>query len=97
MKRIMVLGFAVLTVAACSSAVRWEKPGGAASDRQRDETECTSLASVERSVTAAQTTGTSIGTPNDPQRTRIQTYDAVVFEECMKTRGYQRVPARPPA
>lgn len=97
MKRVMVLAFVLVAGVSCSSAVRWEKPGGGASDQQRDETACTSLASVERSVTAAQTAGTTTGTPTDPQRTRIQTYDASAFEECMRTRGYQRVPARPPA
>ena len=30
-----------------------------------------------------------------PQRNRIQPHDAGVFEECMRTRGYERVPARP--
>ena len=35
------------------------------------------------------------GTPLDPQRNRIQPYDAGVFEECMRTRGYERVPPRP--
>ena len=34
-------------------------------------------------------------TPYDPQRNRIQTYDAAGFDECMRTRGYERAPARP--
>ena len=34
-------------------------------------------------------------TPYDPQRNGIQTYDAAGFEECMRTRGYERAPARP--
>ena len=93
----MVLTFVVLASASCSSAIRWEKSGVGVGEQQRDETECTSLASRESSVPTAQSTATSTGTPYDPQRARIQPYDAGVFEECMRTRGYQRVPSRPPA
>lgn len=48
----------------------------------------------ETTVPSASTVGTSTttGTPLDPQRNRIQPYDAGVFEECMRTRGYERVP-----
>jgi hypothetical protein len=27
----------------------------------------------------------------------VRDFDAGVFDECMRTRGYERVPARPPA
>jgi hypothetical protein len=81
----------------CSSAVRWQKAGVAGADQRRDETECTSLAT--RESTAATTTGYGTGTtttmPVDTQRNRIQPYDAGVFEDCMKTRGYEQVPPRP--
>ena len=97
MRRVTVLAFVVIASAACSSAIRWEKPGVGAGEQQRDETECTSRASRESSVPTAQSVGTTSGTPVDPQRTRIQPYDAGLFEECMRTRGYERVPARPPA
>jgi hypothetical protein len=79
----------------CSSAVRWQKSGVAAPQQRQDETECTSLATREptASTTTGYGTGTTTTTPVDPQRNRIQPYDAGVFEECMKTRGYERVPA----
>ena len=51
----------------------------------------------ETTVPSASTVGTSTttGTPLDPQRNQIQPHDAGVFEECMRTRGYERVPPRP--
>jgi hypothetical protein len=97
MKRVMVLACVVIASTSCSSAIRWEKPGVGVGEQQRDETECTSRASRESSVSAAQSAGTTSGTPIDPQVTRIRTYDASLFEECMRTRGYEQVPPRPPA
>jgi hypothetical protein len=82
---------------ACGAAIRWEKPGASEADRQKDETECTSLASREGTVTTAQSVAGSAGTPIDYQRTRLEAYNPAVFDECMGTRGYQRVSPRPPA
>jgi hypothetical protein len=97
MRRIVVLSVAVIWILGCSAAVRWEKSGVSDAQRQRDETECVSLASREGTIPTAQTTATSPTTPIDPQRTRVQGYDVVKFDECMKTRGYQQVaPARSP-
>ena len=82
--------------AACSAAVKWEKAGGSAAEQQRDETDCTSRASLESSVPSAQRVSTTGSTPMDPQATRVQPYDAGAFEECMRARGYERVaPATP--
>jgi hypothetical protein len=95
-------GLAALVVVAlvgvsCSTAVRWQKAGVGAAEQQRDETACTGLANRESTVPTASGygTGTTTSTPLDPQRNRIQPYDAGVFEECMRTRGYERVPATP--
>ena len=97
MRRIVVLSIAVMWILGCSAAVRWEKSGVSDAERQRDEAECVSRASREGTVPSAQTVGTSTSTPIDPQRTRMQTYDLAVLDECMKTRGYQQVtPARQP-
>jgi hypothetical protein len=97
MKRLVALALVALASASCSAVIRWEKSGVGAAEQQRDETECTARASRETSVPTAVTSGT---TPSpvtlDPQRTRIQSYDADVFESCMRDRGYQRVPGRPP-
>jgi hypothetical protein len=97
MRCLGALVLVALVGVSCSSAVRWQKAGVAAADQQRDETECTSLANRETTVTSASTVGTSgtTSTPYDPQRNRIQTYDVAAFEECMRTRGYERAPARP--
>jgi hypothetical protein len=96
-KRIVVLTVAVMATLGCAAAVRWEKSGASEAERGRDETECASRASRESTVPSAQTVGTSTGTPADPQRTRVLLTDPAVFDECMKTRGYERVlPARPP-
>jgi hypothetical protein len=97
MRRLGAFVLIALVGASCSSAVRWQKAGVGAADQRRDETECTGLANREATVPSASTVGTSTttGTPLDPQRNRIQPYDAAAFEECMRTRGYERVPSRP--
>jgi hypothetical protein len=97
MRRLVALALTVLVGSGCSTVVRWEKPGGSEADRQRDETDCTGLASRETTVPTAQSAGTGYGTPTDSQRSRIRTYDASAFEECMKGRGYQRIAPLPPA
>lgn len=97
MRRLTVLGLLVVAGFGCTAVVRWEKAGGSEADRQRDETDCTGLASRETAVPTAQSAGTGYGTPTQSQRTRIRTYDAGAFEECMKGRGYQRIAPRPPA
>jgi hypothetical protein len=97
MRRLGALVLVALVGVSCSSAVRWQKAGVAAADQRRDETVCTSLANRETTVPSASTVGTSTttGTPYDPQQNRIQTYDVAAFEECMRTRGYERVPPGP--
>ena len=97
MRRVMVFALVAVASASCATAIRWEKSGVGDAERRRDETECTSRASLEGEVPAAQSVGTTSGTPYDPQRARIRPYDATLFEECMRTRGYERAPARPPA
>ena len=97
MKRTIVLAVALMSIVGCAAAVRWEKSGASEAERQRDETACVARASREGNVPSAQTVATSPGTPADPQRTRVLTTDPVVFDECMKTRGYERVPPARPA
>jgi hypothetical protein len=96
MRRMVVLAFVVIASASCSTAIRWGKPGVGAGEQQRDETECTSLATRESIVPTAQSVGTTSGTPVSSQDIRIQPYDAGRFEDCMRTRGYERVPVHPP-
>lgn len=97
MRRMAVLGAAVVWTLGCSAAVRWEKTGASDAERRRDEAECVSLASREGTVPTAQSASTSTATPLDSQRTRIQSYDTALVEQCMTGRGYQMVaPARPP-
>ena len=95
MRRVAVLILVALAGAACAATVKWEKTGVDAAERQRDETDCTSLASRQSSVPTAQNVGTTPGTPVDPQATRIRPFDTTVFDECMQTRGYQRVAPTP--
>ena len=97
MRRGVLLAFVVIASASCSTAIRWEKPGVGAGERQRDETDCTSLATRASTVPTQQSVARTSGTPVSPQDARIQPYDADRFEDCMRTRGYERVPARPPA
>ena len=99
-----VLGVALLGIgiAGCATAVRWEKSGVSAGERQRDETECMARASRESGVPSAQSgvpsaqsAGTTVGMPVDPQRARTPGYDAAVLDACMAGRGYTRVSSRP--
>ena len=64
----MVLAFVVIASASCSAAIRWEKPGVGAGERQRDETECTSLASREEHRSDARASGRR-PVPSCPPRT----------------------------
>jgi hypothetical protein len=96
MKRLVALALVAVAGASCSAAIRWEKSGVGAAEQQRDETDCTARASQETTVPTAVISGTSTSTPVEPTRTRIQPYNADVFETCMRDRGYQRVPSRPP-
>jgi hypothetical protein len=97
MRGTVVLVAAVVWTLGCAAAVRWEKAGASDAERRRDEAECVSRASREETVSSAQTAAASTGTPLDPQRTRMQSYDTAVVDQCMTSRGYQRVaPGRPP-
>jgi hypothetical protein len=97
MRRTVVLGAAVVWTLGCAAAVRWEKTGASDADRRRDEAECVSLASREGTVSTAPTASASTATPLESQRTRIQSYDTALVEQCMTGRGYHMLaPARPP-
>ena len=98
MRRLVALALVALAGVSCSAAVRWQKAGVAAAEQQRDETDCTARANRETTVSTASTRADSPGaggTPLDYQRNRIEPYDPGVFEECMRTRGYERVPPGP--
>jgi hypothetical protein len=91
-----VLMLVAIAGAGCAAAtVKWEKPGVSTADQQHDETDCTSRASLESTVPSAQRMSTTVSTPIDPQSTRVEPYDPAVFEECMRTRGYERVAPTP--
>jgi hypothetical protein len=95
MRRTLALTLVALACVACSSTVKWQKAGVSPGEQQRDETDCTSRASLESSVPSAQRVSTTGSTPIDPTTTRVAPLDAGVFEECMKTRGYERVAPTP--
>src|SRR5262245_66415353 len=92
-RRAVTLALVAIVGTSCSSAMRvqWQKAGVSAAEQQRDETDCTSQASRQSSVPTAQNVGVTPGTPVDPQATRVRPFDSVVYEECMKTRGYERI------
>jgi hypothetical protein len=97
MRRLAVFVLIALGSVACGAAIRWEKAGASEAERQKDETECTSLASREGTAPTARDAAASATTPVGYQRTRVEPYNPTVFDECMGTRGYQRVSPRPPA
>ena len=98
MWRVFALTFLALGSVACATGARWERPGATEADRRRDETECAAQASRDRSVPAQRTITRSGGrTTEGMELVTVRDFDSGVFDECMRTRGYARVPARPPA
>jgi len=93
-----VLALLVLGSVACAAGTRWERPGGTDADRKRDETDCAGLANRDRSVPAQRIITRPGGrTTEGVELVTVRDFDAGVFDECMRSRGYQRVPAAPPS
>jgi hypothetical protein len=96
-RRAVVLALVISSSVACGAVgARWEKSGASEAERRRDEAECASRASRETTVPTAERAGSRAGTPYESQQVRIRDYDSGVFDECMRTRGYERVPGRAP-
>ena len=84
--------------AACATGARWERPGATEVERRRDETECAAQANRDRSVPGQRITSRpGGGVTESTELVTVRDFDSGVFDECMRTRGYERVPARPPA
>jgi hypothetical protein len=84
----------LLVSAACVAVVRWERPGATDAERRRDEAECWARADIERAVPARRIvsrSGTAIQETIElvPRRE----FDSAVYDECMRSRGYRKVPA----
>jgi hypothetical protein len=93
-----VLALAVLGSTACATGARWERSGGTEAERRRDETECAAQANRDRPVPAQRImTGPGGRTSESVELVTIRDFDSGAFDECMGTRGYQRVSPRPPA
>jgi hypothetical protein len=98
MRRVVVLALCALGSAACGAGVRWERSGATEAERQRDETECASRANRDRSVPAQRiTTRSGTRSTESIELVTVRDFDSDLFDECMRTRGYRRVPTRPPA
>jgi hypothetical protein len=98
MRRALALTALAFTVAACATGARWERASGTDADRRRDETECASLANRDHSVPAQRITTRSDGSTTETiGLVTVRDFDSVAFDECMRARGYARVPAHPPS
>ena len=98
MRRAVVLALVVLGSAACGAGARWERPGATEAERQRDETECAARANRDRSVPVRRSvsgSGTRVS-QEGIELVTVRDFDLGAFDECMRARGYERVPARPP-
>src|SRR5262245_57547620 len=96
-RRAILLAFLAIGGAACATGARWDRPGATEAESRRDETECAAQASRDRSV-AVERVSTSSGRPTDGiDLGTVRDFESGVFAECMRTRGYERVPTRPPA
>jgi hypothetical protein len=89
--------FVALGSAACATGARWERPGATEAERRRDEAECAAQADRDRSVPQRTTARSGGRTTESMELVTVRNFDSGVFNECMQTRGYERVPARPPA
>jgi hypothetical protein len=98
MWRATVLTLLALGGAACATGARWERSGATEDDRRRDKTECAAQANRDRSVPAQRITARSSGrTTESMELVTVRDFDSGVFDECMRTRGYRKVRATPPA
>lgn len=97
MWRAVAMSLLALGAVACATGARWERPGGTDAERRRDEAECASLANRDRSVPSQRITARpGGGTTESTELVTVRDFDSGVFDECMRVRGYARVPARPP-
>ena len=98
MRRALTLTLLALGSVACATGARWERPGGTEAERRRDEAECASQANRDHSVPAQRITARANGSTSEGiELVTVRDFDSGAFDECMRTRGYARVPARPPA
>jgi hypothetical protein len=98
MQRALLLAVLALGTVACASGARWERPGGTDAERRRDEGECAAQANRDRSVPAQRITPIpGSGTTETTELVTVRDFDTGAFDECMRVRGYARVPARPPS
>jgi hypothetical protein len=93
----LLIGVA-LASGACATGTRWERPEASDEDRRRDEAECAALANRDHSVPAQRIVTRSSGrTTEGMELVTVRDFDAAAFSDCMRTRGYRRVPVPPPA
>lgn len=98
MRRVLALTFLALGTVACATGARWERSGGTDVERRRDEAECAARANRDHSVPAQRITARpGGGTIETTELVTVRDFDTGAFDECMRTRGYDRVPARPPS
>jgi hypothetical protein len=98
MWRVLAPTLLALCSVACATGARWERPGATDAERRRDETECAAQANRDRSVPAQRSVTRPGGrTTEGMELVTVRDFDSGVFDECMRTRGYERVPGRPPA
>ena len=95
---VLVVVLAALGGAACGAGARWERPGATEADRRRDEAECAGQANRDRSVPVSRgATGTATRRGADGvELATVRDFDTGAFDACMRGRGYQQVPGRPP-
>jgi hypothetical protein len=97
-RRALALTILALGTVACATGARWERPGGTDAERRRDEAGCAAQADRDRSLPTQRVTPLpGGGTVETTERVTARNVDPGVFDECMRTRGYERVPGRPPS
>jgi len=98
MRRALALSLLALGTVACATGARWERSGGTDAERERDEAACASQANRDHSVVTQRISGRpGGGTVETPELVTVRDFDTGAYDECMRTHGYEQVPARPPS
>jgi hypothetical protein len=94
--RTLITLLLLLVGAGCATS-RWERPGANDAERARDETECQARADRERAVVGRRIVSSSRGQVNESiELVPRREFDFALFDACMRSRGYRRVPAASP-
>jgi hypothetical protein len=95
MRRLALLALALASVG-CVTIERWERPGATEAEQRRDDAECWARAENERAVpTRRLVSRPGGGGPYETvEMVPRREFDSALYEQCLESRGYRKVPAK---